>query len=952
MPPPTPLDGPAPGRPRLPEAVRAVLFTVALAGLGLWLFSPVRQIANPTLDTSNYASFAYFTARGFQYGTEVMHVGGPYGFVHYGFVHGGDLFWKRLPLELLTKLALGGLVLWFFTRSRPGLLRWIWLLTLLFMVPLVEDLPYDLAILFGGLCLLASHASPGRRARLVSAALAAFLAFLTLVKGTHAVLSLATFGLLALQAWQLRDFRRLPAIAAAYVLALAGLLLLAGQNPLNFPAYLRSILEQSSGYNAAMVLDEPLPAFLSGCGALLALEAIILFGLAGSWRDPRQLPGALLLAGFSFVEWKHGFVRADGHVYIFYQYACLAAPTVFLFFAWTPGGPRRGLRLAGAAAACLAFALGFWGDGWQAFGRYAWAVREFPQLLATSARQVAFPARAKARFDAELATQRNRYALPLVRETVGQARVDFFGVEHGYLTLNRLNYRPRPMGGGNFSVFNAWLQDANLRAVTSPATAPAYFITRVEMFDNRFLAQDDAGTLRALLGLYQPVEAEQGMVIFQRRPEAGGLPMPRLIGSRHLAFDEPVVPPQVGAGEMLAIELTLPLNFIGRVRSLLYKAPLIFMSLTGEGIEQPDYRRIVPALFARPVILNPVLENTRDLVALYQSGPVKSARTLTLHAFNHGFFATGDFEIRFYAVPRPAPAAAAGRVQEKLAFATANQPPLLMSPANAPLRRFDGLLVQMLEPPGRIRFALAGRENELRYSYGIDPEAYTVGRTDGVEFMVELERPGQPPQMLFRRWLRPLLRPEDRGLQTCQVILPPFPRGSTLSLLTGPGPDGDTAWDWGFFTGIRLLGQGYIPAQFPRFSAVPARVDADIAGSTSDGARDLFMLNSPGSMTFALKDGEHRLRFAAGLLPGAYTGGGHSDGVDLTVEIRDRHGKVHRLLYYYLNPRDNPADRGDRSFAVDLPSQEPGAVLVLAVGPGPYGNAAWDWAYIESLNLD
>jgi hypothetical protein len=952
MPPLTPHAAPAPARPRLPGALRVTLFALALAGLGLWFFSPTRQIANPTLDTSNYASFAYFTARGFQYGTEVMHVGGPYGFIHYGFVHGGDLFWKRLPLELLTKLALGALVLWFFARSRHGLLRWIWLLTLLFMVPLVEDLPYDLAILFSGLCLLACHASPGRRARVVSAALAAFLALLTLVKGTHAVLSLATFGLLALQAWQLRDFRRLPAIIAAYVLALVGLLLLAGQNPLNFPAYLRSILEQSSGYNAAMVLDEPLPAFLSGGGALLTLEAMILLGLAGSWRDPRQLPGALLLAGFSFVEWKHGFVRADGHVYIFYQYACLAAPTEFLFFDWAPGGSRRGLRLAGAGAAIVAFSLGFWGDGWQSFGRYAWAVREFPHLLATSVRQVAFPARAKARLDADLATQRTTYALPLVRETVGQSRVDFFGVEHGYLTLNRLNYRPRPMGGGNFSVFNAWLQDANLRAVTSPATAPTYFITRVEMFDNRFLAQDDAGTLRALLGLYQPIDAEQGMVIFRRRPEAGDLPAPRLLATRHLAFEEPVVPPQVGPGEMLAIELTLPLNFLGRMRSLFYKAPLIFMSLTGEGIEQPDYRRIVPALFARPVILNPVLENTRDLVALYQNGTGKFARSLTLHAFNRGLFATGEFEIRFYALPRPAAAAAAGRVQQKLAFATANEPPLLMSPANAPLRRFDGLLVQMLEPPGRIRFALAGRENELSYHYGIDPEAYTVGRTDGVEFMVELERPGQPAQMLFRRWLRPLLQPADRGLQTCRVILPPFPRGSTLSLLTGPGPDGDTAWDWGFFTGIRLLGQGYIPAQFPRFSTVPVSVDADIAGSTSDGTRDLFMLNSPGSLTFALKGGERRLRFTAGLLPGAYTGDGHSDGVDLTVELRDGHSGNRRLFYHYLNPRDNPVDRGDRSFSVDLPRTMPGTVLVLSVGPGPYGSAAWDWAYIESLNLD
>jgi hypothetical protein len=932
--------------------------------LSFWFFSPARQIVDPTLDVSNYASFSYFTAHEFQFGREVMHVGGPYGFIHYGFVYGGNLFWKRLGLEFLTKLALGCLIVWFFRRSHGHWLRWFWLGALLLLTPLVEDLPYDIAILLGGLCLLDCHLKPGSLARVTGWALTGFLALLTLVKGTHAMLALATFGLLGLQAMLARDYRRLPGLACAYLLALLALLLIAGQNPLNLPAYLHSIIEQSSGYNAAMALEEPLPIFLSGAGALLSLELLLVLLVLPRWRQPVMLTGGLLLAGFTFVEWKHGFVRADGHVFIFFQYACFAAPTILLYnLAGRRTDTPAWLRPVGFAIAGLAFALGIWGDGPIALARHRLALHELPRNLVGATRQIFFPARAKAELDTELANRRQVYELPLIRDKAGNSRIDFFGTEHGYLTLNRLNYRPRPMGGGNFSVFNAWAQDLNEKYVSNPATAPEFFLTRVGIFDNRFLSQDDAGTLRVLLAQYAPIDTEQGMVLFRRQPESSLLEPRPLGGSASnpnqpdepsIAFDQPIDPPLVAPGEMLAIELSLPLNLAGRLRGLLYKPPLIYLSLEGDGIEYPESRRIVPGLFNRPVILNPVLENTRDIIALYQGQPGKHARRLRLHTAHPGFFATEHFEIRYYTLPRPSPPAGIDLdlLQRKMAFVVSNTLPALMVPANAPPRQFDGLPVQMIEPPGLIRFALSGDEREVRFKYGMDPEAYTRGRTDGVEFIVDLEPPGQPPHTLFRRWLRPRTVSSDRSTQNQRVVLPPFPPGSTLALRTDPGPDHDGAWDWSYYTGIRLLGGAYLPEQFPNFNRIPLVVDAAVAGSLPDNGRQLFMLNSPGSLTFKLQGSERSLAFTAGLLAGAYTQGGDSDGVEFLVDLRTPAGVVSRIFQQRLNPRDNPVDRGDRPFTVPLPALAPGTQLILTVSPGPDGNAAWDWSYIERLHFD
>lgn len=947
-----PSDQSNPGYAQRWEWLRPFGYLLGLAGLTIWFFSPVTQVTDPTLDHSNYASFAYFTAHGFQYGADVMHVGGPYGFVHYGFIYGGNLFWKRFPLELLTKLVLSALVLWFFARARGSMKGWWWLPMVLFLVPLVEDLGYDLGVLLGGLGLLACHARPGLRARLVGAGLAVFLAFLTLMKGTHAVLSLATFGLLFLQAWQLRDLRRVALIALAYVAALIALLFAAGQNPLNFPTYLRSIIEQSSGYNAAMALDEPRATFLAGCGALVALELVIFLGLVGRWRNPCQLTGALLLAGFSFVEWKHGFVRADGHVYIFFQYACIAAPTALLF---TPpaenlhAGFFRWLRIGLSA---VTVALGAWGGGWQSLGRYEWGARQLPRTLARSFDQILRPTAAKARLDAELTAARFTYRLPRIRELVGDDRVDFFGTAHGYLTLNRLNYRPRPMGGGNFSVFNAWLRDANRRFITDEAMAPRFILTRVETFDSHFLAQDDGGTLLALLALYQPIEAEQGMVLFERRAPAPTLPSPRLIGTKPIHFEETIVPPPVRENEMLAMELSLPLSPLGKLRSAAYKAPQVFMTLSGEGIENPVYRRVIPAMFERPVILNPVIENTEDVVALYHEGSGKQTRSLRLDTPNAALFSGANFEIRFYAVPRPAPAASAALIERNLSFPIASRTPQSFSPTNSPLRWFDGLLVKMFEPPGRIRFKLRERESQIEFSFGIDPVAYTRGKTDGVKFLVDLERPGQAPMTIFSRYLKPLETTADQGEQFARIVLPPFPLGSGLSIRTDAGSDGDGAWDWAYLTGIRLWGDGYIPEQFPRFSTLPTTVLGEMTGVLPWRGRDLFMLNSPGSLTFELKGSERRLKFAAGLLDAAYTGDARSDGVDVIVDLLQPDGKSRRIFQHLINPRDVPEDRGDCAFTLDLPSLPVGSKLVLSVGPGPSGSHAWDWAYIESLQFD
>jgi hypothetical protein len=928
----------------------AVIGTVLLA---FYYYAPTQEITNATLDYSNYTSFAYFTAKGFQFGQQVIPVVGPLGFVMYGFVYGGHLFWDHLCLDLAITLGLATLLLWFFWHSRRRIFRWLWLAVVISLgvMPLIGDSAFDFAVLFGGLFLLVNP-QENRRQQAVELAVAAFLALLALSKSTQLTLSLLSLGLLAVS---VRDYRRLARIAGIYVFSFLLFWTLAGQSLANLPGFLRGIKELSVGYNEAMSFQEPVATTVIG-GSVVVL---LLLAIAGSWfvcRRQRPIGFALLLlGGFTFIIWKHGFVRADGHVTIFFHYACAIAMTALLLlgFGDRPAVPARwekSVRWAINGCAALAALGGLFGAGQTSV---RWELRQLPGLIPAHVKHLLSVRARKAELDRELASQRARFSLPRVAETVGRDRIDFIGSAHGFLTLNRLNYQPRPMGGGSFSVYTPYLQMLNGQYLWNPRTRPAYLLLNLETIDDRLLAQDDSQALIAVIAGYEPIAAEQGMLLLRARPDAEPA-APRSLGERTFVFGEDVPIPIANPGEILLASFELPLNLAGRLRSFLYKPPLLHVHLEGQGIQQPDNRRINAGMVRLPIVLSPVLEQTADLLDDYSLQPGKTVRSFRLTAAAPGFYAGTRLRVRFSALPRPPPLPAATRdsLAGQLRFPCADTPPVLVEPAGSARQNFGGFLVQVVHAPGRLVFPLQGNEREVDFEYGLDPETYERGQTDGVEFRVEVQQPGQAPQLMFRRLLRPLTAPADRGNQTQRVVLVPFVPGSTLTLSTGTGPDNNSAWDWSYLTKIRFKRGAFIAEQFPGFSTLPSRVDATFAGALGQESGPIFMLPPPAALEFTLAGPEKILRLEGGLLPGAYTGEGHSDGAEFIVEFKQPDGSTAPVFRRLLNPRDEPADRGTKQFVVPLPAHASGTVLLVRTGVGPAGSAAWDWTYLSRLDIE
>jgi hypothetical protein len=106
---------------------------------------------------------------------------------------------------------------------------------------------------------------------------------------------------------------------------------------------------------------------------------------------------------------------------------------------------------------------------------------------------------------------------------------------------------------------------------------------------------------------------------------------------------------------------------------------------------------------------------------------------------------------------------------------------------------------------------------------------------------------------------------------------------------------------------------------------------------------------------FKAVSGARRMSVELVMLPAAYAEsvkwGDRSDGVEIKVSACNADGTVLRLWSRYLNPRDNPADRGLQRIELAFTLMF-GADIELEILPGPAGNGARDWTALGAVRIN
>ncbi len=925
------------------------LLVTAWLILGIYYLLPITEVLEPYLDSSIRATYAHFTAHGFQFGSQVNTTAGPYGFVMYGWDYDGELFWARFVLTVLFSYALAALVLWFFLTVRERLMRWIWLTSVVLGVG-YGDNQFNVSILLCGVFLLLNFKRRDRR--VLNFLTVAFLACLSLMKGTQLAVALGVIATILTLALVQRVWRSAAWLAGTYLFSLIGWWILAGQNPLHLPTYVAHLHHIAEGYNEAMALYETAAVFRIGVSLLLVLCTLIL--LVG-WRQRRSstiVAGCVLIAGITWVAWKHGYVRADGHALVFLDLGCILALTLLLLertpaaIAPTSDFSRHAMWALGVAAITLGL---YGGENFQG-GRFRSLVFNVAPRLKQNSVYLFTPCTVKQLRDAELEDHAHRHASTYLRKTVGRSSIDYFGHEMGLLLLNALNYQPSPMCCGSYHVYNRYFKELNFQHFADPRTRPDFVLLNIQSIDERFVPNDDSLSLIALLDLYRPVVFEHNAVLLESRKTTTPPQKPRVILTRKLQFNEDVPLPDVAPDELVLFSVELPSSWTGSLRAFVYKPPLVFMDLHGDGLEDPINRRVVPESLAVTSLLSPALEKTDDYIGLFAHRADKKVRSFRLHTARPHCFDASAMSVTFSVVKRP-PILTDDEIRRVYLASVYQDPPDAIDPPNATVDYYQNVRVQYLHTPASFMYRLRGDERRFSMTVGIDEQAWLSGHTDGVDFYIELLEPGQSPKLLNRRFLQPVTHPDDRGTHELMAPLPPtFARGSQLVVRADPGPNRDASWDWSFATDIKFARGAFVPEQFPGFKTLPVDCDASSVSPHNTGSRDVVMVAAPGGMTFALTGTEHELNFTGGMLESSYTSG-NTDGVVFVIDYELPDGRTQHVFSRSLKPKTTASDRGDQMIAVKLPPAPPGTRLRFRTDPGPAGNNAFDWVYVSALEL-
>lgn len=766
------------------RTVEAAVLTLAL---GLSLVSlPFAPSAN--LDASWQEMLIHAHALGMQFGRDITFTWGPWGFLcgtyHLGRTGAAAILAWEVGGSFLMALALVLL-----TRSLGTWRRLAFALLFLSLHWFFLDVRFFALITLIGIAGL----TPRRAPRVQLLAWTLVLGFLAQIKFTYFVTSAAAVAA-ALALWTARGSRsRAWALVLGYAAALSAAWIAAGQGLENLPAYLRQSLEIATGYGDAMGYDETGVIFL--CGAAVAL---LCAGFAWrAWRTMPDRPLAFCACGFLaftlFVMWKEAFTRADGHVLGFFVLVAVLAPALpgLLF-------PGRRWHWFDAVVPLCVFAIA------RVDSRF------IPMVPRVTWERLSGNARAIGRLGALPGEWQGAYeeacraaARPAISAAVGRGTVDVYDFNTAIALMNGLDLDPRPVFQ-SYTAYSPGLEEQNLRFYQS-SRAPDYLIWSDERIDDRYPGQDDAMLVGALAGHFAALFPEKGYLLLKRTsPLSMAPPERRLIYTYRVRLtDEVTLPPE--RDQALWLRADAVPNNLGRARALLYKPAQISIVTTDDSGKKHTWR-FLPRVARDGFLLVPTLRDEADM-AMLLGGEAKSwVRSFHFDApADQGEF--WDYvDVSLFALPGiPLRDALGGGPLVDLGILD-RAPASITSMAPTEIIDAPGGKALLLHAEGEIAFEVPAGAAHFLCGYGIREGAYLgAGRTDGVDFEVDLIWASGRRERLWSRYLDPVSRPGDRGTQHLDVALPPgLP--SRLVLHTGAGPRNDNSWDWSYVSAVRFDG--------------------------------------------------------------------------------------------------------------------------------------------------
>lgn len=725
---------------------------------------------------------------GWQFGRDLIFTYGPLGFIMVPQYHPG-LYWIALGYWLVFHAVLAVAYCVLFRGAQA------WKLALLVAVSLIATYSWarDSAMFAACFIVFLLARKNDRLSTGAAAALTILVAAAALMKTTSLLLALPAVVLVDLN--RTLTLKKPPVFTVIFITAFLAAYGAAGQSYGALGTYLFTAFEISRGYGEAMHVYGPMKDL-----ALFAVVGAGVFTLVTAQEFKRaRLEGLLMTAmtaGFLFVIAKSGYVRHDiGHVMIPWTALALAA------LAYLPElqlrRPARalftGAILISAAACCVTYVGG---------AREAGRAESAGHILLTDmARQLHDDTRTagavlfggqvaafEAAYQSQMASLRAQSPVPDLHGTL-----DIFGVNQSIALASAADYRPRPIFQG-YSVYTADLIERNRAFLTGPR-APGTILFEIDTVDGRYPSLDEGALWPDLLRLYDVTRFENGYAVLKRRTAPRDVALTDLHrGSIGFGQEMDV---SAWAGGLVWVELDIRPTLPGRLRSFLFKPPMLMMTVTTDAGNTQAFR-IVPGMTGSGFLLSPLIESTDQFALLPERD--ESIAHFSVAAVGRP---AGAFESQIGVRLKRLTVTGENEQPSELDMAVLSQLRTLRALA-ASAGAIPGQKKAQILPDGKalahapsiLSLPVPEGAREFSFSYGILDGAWADGREgDGACFKVSAGE-----AVLHDACLDPKRTVEDRTLKSASVAVPAG--ASRISFETRARENTD--WDWTYWSEVQF----------------------------------------------------------------------------------------------------------------------------------------------------
>ena len=354
-------------------------------------------------------------------------------------------------------------------------------------------------------------------------------------------------------------------------------------------SYVKSALEISSGYNSAMSVSWMTEKFL--LKAIIIGGCYILFAIVTSIKNLQTGLYLFMFGGVLFASFKHGFVRADGHVSLFFMGVMCYLSIVALFYRETLHSESK-IRVKVCIVSLFCIMI--------LFCIASRPIQNPVQIIVKNGIISTINWVKYAREgEGEGIHGENKLPQKILNE-VKEETITIYPWEIAYAAYNDINVRPMPALQA-FSVYTPYLDQKNAEFFLQDETAPRYILFSLETIDYRWPLVECPITWRTIYENYNVRIYDAKYLLLKRaiQPKVGNIM--NEVYQEHIQKDSVISLPL--SQSVVLLKLDTELTFWGKFCKTFYKIEDVYMRVKyNDGNERT--MRVLPEMMCNPVIIS------------------------------------------------------------------------------------------------------------------------------------------------------------------------------------------------------------------------------------------------------------------------------------------------------------------------------------------------------------